>query len=52
MKVIELLTEECAFQGLHLGGSHRPDGVLYGLTDNYGIILDTRPIHSSSLTGG
>ncbi len=45
MKVIELLTEECGFQGLHLGGSRRPDGVLYtaGLTDNYGIILTQRP---------
>lgn len=48
MKVIELLTEECGFQGLHLGGSRRPDGVLYtaGLTDNYGIILDTKAYSS------
>lgn len=48
MKVIELLTEECGFQGLHLGGSRRPDGVLYTvkLTDDYGIILDTKAYSS------
>ena len=48
MKVIELLTEECGFQGMHLGGSRRPDGVLYtaGLADNYGIIVDTKAYSS------
>ncbi len=48
MKVIELLTEECGFQGLHLGGSRKPDGVLFtaGLLNNYGIIIDTKAYSS------
>lgn len=48
MKVVELLTEECGFQGLHLGGSRKPDGVLYtaGLLNDYGIIIDTKAYSS------
>jgi len=44
MKVIQLLVEECGFQGIHLGGSRKPDGILFttGLEKNYGIILDTK----------
>jgi len=44
MKTIELLTEECGYNGLHLGGSRRPDGIIYTteLTDNYGVIIDTK----------
>lgn len=29
MKTIELLVEECGYQGTHLGGSRKPDGVCY-----------------------
>jgi len=44
MKTMQLLTEECGFEGLHLGGSRKPDGVAYttGIPDNYGIIVDTK----------
>lgn len=44
MKVIELLTKECNYKGLHLGGSRKPDGIIYtdNLTDNYGVIIDTK----------
>jgi len=44
MKVIELLTKECKYEGLHLGGSRKPDGVIYtsDLTTNYGVIIDTK----------
>lgn len=44
MKVIQLLTEECGFVGYHLGGSRRPDGILYIETceEGFGIILDTK----------
>lgn len=48
MKVMELLTEECGFQGLHLGGGRKPDGVLYttGLANNYGVVIDTKAYSS------
>ena len=44
MKIIELLTEECEYSGTHLGGSRKPDGVIYttGLSNNYGVIIDTK----------
>lgn len=44
MKTMQLLTEECGFEGLHLGGSRKPDGVAYttALADNYGVIIDTK----------
>lgn len=44
MKTLELLTEECGFRGLHLGGSRRPDGIIYteALGENYGVIIDTK----------
>ena len=44
MKTLELLTEECGFKGLHLGGSRKPDGIIYteGLAENYGVIIDTK----------
>lgn len=44
MKTMQLLIEECGFFGVHLGGSRRPDGILYtkGLEHNYGIIIDTK----------
>ena len=44
MITIKLLTEECGFLGLHLGGSRKPDGIVYtaSLADNYGVIIDTK----------
>lgn len=44
MKVVELLTKECRYHGLHLGGSRKPDGIVYtsGLKENYGVIIDTK----------
>lgn len=44
MKVIELLTKECKYEGLHLGGSRKPDGIVYtsNLSNNYGVIIDTK----------
>lgn len=44
IKTLDLLTEECDYQGLHLGGSRKPDGIIYTKTDkcNYGVIIDTK----------
>jgi hypothetical protein len=44
MKTLALLTEECGYQGAHLGGSRKPDGVIYTdrLPDGYGVIIDTK----------
>lgn len=44
MKTLELLTEECGYMGTHLGGSRKPDGVIYTnvLANNYGVIIDTK----------
>ena len=44
MKVLELLVNEYGFKGKHLGGSRKPDGVVYSTTleDNFGIIVDTK----------
>ena len=49
MKTLQLLVEECGYQGTHLGGSRKPDGICYseeakseGLEANYGIIIDTK----------
>ena len=41
MKTMQLLTEEGGFEGLHLGGSRRPDGIIYS-SQGYGIIIDTK----------
>jgi hypothetical protein len=40
MKTIQLLIDECGFDGEHLGGSRKPDGIIYA--DNYGLIIDTK----------
>lgn len=40
IKVMELFINEFGFNGTHLGGSRKPDGVLY--TDSFGIIVDTK----------
>ena len=44
MKTIELLTNECNYNGLHLGGSRKPDGIIYteNEDENYGVIIDTK----------
>ncbi len=44
MKTLDLLTEECNYQGLHLGGSRKPDGIIYTNADHckYGVIIDTK----------
>ena len=44
MKTVELLVEECNYQGAHLGGGRKPDGVCYteGMASDYGIIIDTK----------
>lgn len=44
MKTLELLVEECNYQGTHLGGSRKPDGICYteDMSSNYGIIIDTK----------
>ena len=44
MKTLDLLTEECNYQGLHLGGSRKPDGIIYTNENEckYGVIIDTK----------
>ncbi len=44
MKTLALLIEECNYRGLHLGGSRRPDGIIYTNTEKckYGVIIDTK----------
>ena len=44
MEVIDLLVTECGYKGLHLGGSRKPDGIIYtdSLSENYGTIIDTK----------
>lgn len=44
MKTIELLTNECDYKGLHLGGTRKPDGIIYteNEDENYGVIIDTK----------
>ncbi len=44
MKTLELLTDECEYKGLHLGGGRKPDGIIYttDMPKNYGVIIDTK----------
>lgn len=44
MNTLDLLTTECNFDGLHLGGSRKPDGIIYThqSKNNYGVIIDTK----------
>ena len=44
MEVIDLFVVECGYKGLHLGGTRKPDGIIYteNLTENYGTIIDTK----------
>lgn len=44
MKTLELLIKECRYKGMHLGGTRKPDGIIYTeyLDKNYGVIIDTK----------
>ena len=44
MKTTELLVDQCGFDGLHLGGADRPDGLIFTrkLRENFGVIIDTK----------
>ena len=48
MKTLELLINECGYEGTHLGGRRKPDGVIYtdNLSNNYGVIIDTKAYSS------
>ena len=49
MKTVELLMEQCGFDGLHLGGANRPDGLIFTqeLPEDYGVIIDTKAYKES-----
>jgi len=49
MKTLQLLVEECGYCGLHLGGSRKPDGIIYtdSCSRNYGVIIDTKAYSNS-----
>ena len=44
MKTVELLVDQCGFDGLRLGETDRPDGLVFTkeLTEDYGVIIDTK----------
>src|SRR3712207_2311392 len=44
IKTMDLLINEYGFNGVHLGGSRKPDGIIYtnNLKSNYGVIVDTK----------
>ena len=44
MKTVDLLVKQCGFNGLHLGGQSRPDGVIFtqDLIEDFGVIIDTK----------
>lgn len=48
MKTMGLLVDECDYQGMHLGGSRKPDGLCYtdDIDCDYGIIVDTKAYQS------
>ena len=41
---MSLFVDELEYQGLHLGGSRRPDGIFY--KDTNGVIVDTKAYSS------
>ena len=49
MKTVELLVDQCGFDGLRLGETDRPDGLIFTreLTENYGVIIDTKAYSKS-----
>ena len=44
MKTVELLVDQCGFDGLRLGETDRPDGLIFTqeLAEDYGVIIDTK----------
>ena len=48
MKTVELLVDQCGFNGLHLGGANQPDGLIFTqkLAEDYGVIIDTKAYKS------
>ena len=44
METVDLLIEQCGFNGLPLGGASQPDGLIFTqeLTEDYGVIIDTK----------
>ena len=44
MKTVELLVDQCGFDGLRLGETERPDGLIFTqeLTEDFGVIIDTK----------
>ncbi len=44
MKTVELLVDQCGFDGLRLGETDRPDGLIFTqeLTEDFGVIIDTK----------
>ena len=49
MKTVDLLVSQCGFNGLHLGGANRPDGLIFTqeLPEDYGVIIDTKAYKKS-----
>ena len=49
MKTVELLVEQCGFNGFHLGGANCPDGLIFTqeFPEDYGIIIDTKAYKKS-----
>ena len=49
MKTVDLLVNQCGFNGLHLGGANRPDGLIFSqeLPEDYGVIIDTKAYKES-----
>ena len=49
MKTVDLLVNQCGFNGLHLGGANRPDGLIFTqeLPEDYGVIIDTKAYKES-----
>lgn len=42
MKTIDLFVNECGFSGRHLGGGRKPDGIIYRIEEQHGVIIDTK----------
>lgn len=49
MQTVDLLMEQCGFNGFHLGGANQPDGLIFtqGLSEDYGVIIDTKAYQKS-----
>ncbi len=49
MTTVDLLVKQYGFNGLHLGGANRPDGVIFtqDLNEDFGVIIDTKAYQKS-----